>query len=375
MGALAALAATLGHALAELLAIARAAASDLPAGKPAPVGFSRADLAQAFVVVAVGLAIGARLLRAFLVPPRRLLVPALLPGLGGSGPAKLRHAALALAAAGVVFFAIALADPRSSLTRQDTTRPGRRIAMLLDASSSMLQSLPASTLAKGAPNDAAFFTTVGAARYFVERRMTGNYRDLVSLIEFGDEAYVITPFTADYENILLSISLIGDWTEFMNFPEQGTVIARAIDQGVGLFRAFDFLDAAGNVMVIFSDGMDAEVLQDGRSTLDVLGEARRAEIPVYFIRTGRPDAPQGTVPDAVWEAAVTRTGGRFYSAADEGAIVRAMNEIDRQATGRVEMRQYSTRVPQYAPFACAAVVLWAVALALRLATPWFATFP
>ena len=41
-----------------------------------------------------------------------------------------------------------------------------------------------------------------------------------------------TPFTSDYENILLSISLIGDWNEFMNFPEQGTIIARAIDQGV-----------------------------------------------------------------------------------------------------------------------------------------------
>ena len=40
--------------------------------------------------------------------------------------------------------------------------------------------------------------------------MDGRYRDLVSLIEFGNEAYVVTPFTSDYDNILLSISLIGD---------------------------------------------------------------------------------------------------------------------------------------------------------------------
>ena len=38
----------------------------------------------------------------------------------------------------------------------------------------------------------------------------------------------ITPFTTDYENILLSTSLIGDWQEFMSFPDQGTVIARAL---------------------------------------------------------------------------------------------------------------------------------------------------
>ena len=48
----------------------------------------------------------------------------------------------------------------------------------------------------------------------------------MALIEFGDDAYVITPFTTDYENILLSTSLIGDWQEFMSFPDQGTVIAR-----------------------------------------------------------------------------------------------------------------------------------------------------
>ena len=58
--------------------------------------------------------------------------------------------------------------------------------------------------------------------------MKGKYRDLMALIEFGDQAYVITPFTTDYENILLSMSLIGDWKEFMAFPDQGTVIANAI---------------------------------------------------------------------------------------------------------------------------------------------------
>jgi hypothetical protein len=340
------------------------------------VEFTGVDAGRSFAVAFAGLVAAAWLVRALLAGRgRRIPVPALLSTLSASGAGTVRHAAAIVALAGSGFFALALAEPRTPLARQDTAHRGRRIAILLDASSSMLQSLPGNRLAKGAPNDAAFFTTVGAARYFVELRMKGQYRDLVSLIEFGDEAYVITPFTSDYENILLSISLIGDWTEFMNFPEQGTVIARAIDQGVGLFRAFDFLDASGNVMVIFSDGMDAEVLQDGRSAMDVLRAAQRAEIPVFFIRSGRPDAAQGTVPDAVWEAAVARTGGRFYTAADEAAIVRAIHEIDRRSTGRIEIRQYSTRIPRYAPFAFAAVALWTLALTLRLATPWFTTFP
>ena len=53
---------------------------------------------------------------------------------------------------------------------------------------------------------------------------------------------MVTPFTNDYDNILLSLSLIGDWTEYMKFSDQGTTIGKAIDQGVALFRAFDFLD-------------------------------------------------------------------------------------------------------------------------------------
>jgi hypothetical protein len=366
-----ALAAAIAGTFEELIELCGAALDGAP-----DLEFARLDVARTFLIVLVGLILSGFLLRAlFGRRRRRIVVPALLPGFALPRGVIVRHGALLLAVTGLAFFALSLAEPRTALIRQDTSHPGRRIAILLDASSSMLQSLPASRLARGAPNDAAFFTTVGAARYFVELRMKGKYRDLVSLIEFGDEAYVITPFTSDYQSVLLSISLIGDWTEFMNFPEQGTVIARAIDQAAALFRAFDFADAAGNVMVIFTDGMDAEVLQDGRSTFDVLREARRAGIPVYFIRTGRPDAPQGIVPDSVWEAAVARTGGRFYTAADEATIVRAIHEIDRQSAGRIEVRQYSTRIPRYAPFAFAAVALWTLALALRLATPWFTTFP
>ena len=265
---------------------------------------------------------------------------------------------------------MALADPHTVFTSRETTYPGRRISLMIDASSSMLSPLPSTRLAKGAPNDAAFFTTVGAARHFVELRMRGKYRDLVSLIEFGDDAYVITPFTSDYENILLSISLIGDWSELMAFPDQGTVIARAIDQGVGLFKAFDFLEASGNVMVIFTDGMDAEVLQDGRSGFDVLREAAAAKIPVYFVRVGSGgDDPR--LSDAMWRSAVARTGGRFYSAADEETIVRAVREIDEASTGRIAMREYSTRRPVFQRFVMAAAALWTLALALRSRFPGF----
>ena len=235
--------------------------------------FSESTTARQVVLALIGVAAIFLVIRSFgsrNPGQSRMALPALVKTSAWSRASLTRHGALLLALAGLPFFILSLADPRTALTRSETTFPGRRIALLIDASSSMLSALPSTTLAKGAPNNAAFFTTVGAARYFIERRMSGKYRDLMGLIEFGDSAYVITPFTTDYENILLSTTLIGDWNEFMAFPDQGTVVARAVEQAVGLFQAFDFLDAAGNLMVIFTDGADADVLENGKTVDDVL---------------------------------------------------------------------------------------------------------
>lgn len=340
--------------------------------------FAEADRSRLLLLGLAGLALTALMIRALIGAGGqrgRVGLPALLPGFTRSTASFTRHGAWLLALAGLPCFALALADPLTPLVRRDTAFAGRRIALMIDASSSMLSALPSTRLAKNAPNQAAFFTTVGAARYFVELRMKGKYRDLLSLIEFGDEAYVITPFTSDYANILLSISLIGDWNEFMAFPDQGTIIANAIDQGVGLFKAFSFLEASGNLMVIFSDGVDAEVTEDGRSAFDVLRAAEANRIPVYFIRVGGGADAQRAVSDSVWVQAVARTGGRFYNAADEATIVRAMHEIDRAAEGRIEMKQYSTEQPEFAPFALLAAACWTGALLLRFTTRHFRKFP
>jgi Mg-chelatase subunit ChlD len=340
--------------------------------------YSQQSAATQLLIALIGLAAVFVVIRSFSgrnPASRRMGLPAIVSTSGWSRVSLSRHGALMLALAGLPFFVMAFADPRTTLTRSETTFPGRRIALLIDASSSMLSALPSSTLAKGAPNNAAFFTTVGAARYFIERRMAGKYRDLMGLIEFGDDAYVITPFTTDYENILLSTTLIGDWNEFMAFPDQGTVVARAVEQAVGLFSAFDYLDASGNLMVIFTDGADADVLENGKTVDDVLADAQKAKIPVYLIKIGGNLLQKRTVADELWIGAVKRTGGEFFSGGDEDTIIRAIQSIDRRSAGTIEMKQYSTERPRYAVFALTAAALWCLALLLRFTIPTFQTFP
>ncbi|HEV2985972.1 MAG TPA: vWA domain-containing protein [Vicinamibacterales bacterium] len=305
----------------------------------------------------------------------QVALPAVLDWSGGSWTALVRHGALLLFLGGLPFFTLALADPYSSLTREDVSFPGRRIALMIDASSSMMARFPAAHLNAKAPNEATFFTTVAAAETFIRQRMKGKYHDLIGLVEFGDEAYVVTPFTTDYDNILLSLSLIGDWTEFMKFPDQGTTIGLAIEQSVDLFKAFNFLDAAGNLMLIFSDGQDTQVMIHGKSVNEILAGAVATKIPVYFIRTSYNKSLGAVLPDDIWKPAVEATGGKFYPAGDEQTILNAIIDIDSRSAGRVEVKRYSTQRPKFAPYAFMATALWSLALVLQLTVPYFRKFP
>jgi len=344
--------------------------------------FGHRDVAVLALVLLVGLSAAAAVVRSIrgTAPGREdIALPALLGWARHSSFSVGRHGALLVFLAGLLFFVVALADPYTALAQQEVTFPGRRIALMIDASSSMLARFPTARLgpkpSTDAPPSAAFFTTVAAADTFVRQRMKGKYRDLIGLIEFGDEAYVVTPFTNDYDNILLSLSLIGDWTEFMKFPDQGTTIGTAIEQGVDLFRSFDFLTASGNLLILFTDGQDTQVTIKGVKVETILAEARRAKIPVYMIRTSYNKALGSIVPDGIWKPAVEATGGRFYAASDEATILRAIREIDDASTGGVAIKQYSTERPRFDVFATLATGLWTVALTLKLTVPYFQKFP
>ncbi len=342
--------------------------------------FGRRELALQLLLALTGGGLGLLLLRAALTPRRgwrnRVAVPAILGRVPGSWLSPVRHLPLLCWLIGLPFFALALAEPFVTLAADSVTHPGRRIAVLIDASSSMLAPFPARRLGANAPNEAAFFTTVAAAQAFIRQRKSGTYQDLVSLIEFGDEAYVVTPFTTDYDNVLLSASLIGDWGEFMHFPNQGTTIGVAVDRATGLFRAYNFTDAAGNLMVIFSDGQDTQVTVEERPVSDIFAQAVALRIPVYFIRTSRGKNLGDVAPDTtIWKPAVESTGGRFYAAANENDVIKAIADIDKRSPGAITVKRYSTNQPRFAPFALAAAFAWAIALMSYLVFPFMRTFP
>lgn len=304
---------------------------------------------------------------------RNVALPALLPVIRGSRLAATRHAAFIVFLAGVPFFAAALADPHTSFRRDDVSYLGRRIAVLVDSSTSMTMQFETTKLRTG--GKPVFFTAVAAAERFMRQRMAGPYHDLIALIQFGNQAYVVTPFTTDYENILLSLRLISNPRDWGRFPDWGTTIIQGLEQGTALFKAFDFLNASGNLMLIFSDGRDDQNKLRGQDLDTLVSEARKNRIPMYMIRTALNLKFGDVKQDQIWQPAIERTGGRFYAAPDEASILRALDEIDRLSAGKIDVHEYTAERPRYAGFTLIAVGLWLAAGVLKFGVPYFSTFP
>ena len=246
-----------------------------------------------------------------------VVLPALPASLRRSRGSLLVHAPAALFVLGVPCFILALADPFTALLTREVSFPGRRIGIVIDASISMRRAFT-STNARDTVRT-TFLASVEAAQRFVELRRKGQYRDLIALVEFGSQPYVIMPFTSDYDNVLLSISLIGDPYELNQFPDGGTVIGRAIDELVGLYQAFNFVDASGNLMVIFSDGEDSNYQIGDKNLSQILQFAIDARIPVYLVRTNYDAVLARSFP--------TRPGSRPWNAPAAGSTRRVTKSL------------------------------------------------
>jgi len=364
-------------ALGELLTAIRATFADWLRLRWSDLHFSQASTAVlALVVVAAAacLMLLARGLRSRQAGRTHVALPAVLPVMRRSYISAARHLAFVVFLLGVPFFAVALADPHTSFTREETTYPGRRIALLVDGSSSMVMKFEGGTKLKTQENR-AFYTAVAAAEHFMKLRMNGRYRDLIALFEFGNEAYVVTPFTTDYDNILLSIRLISSPKEWGSFNDWGTTIIQGLNQATALFKAFDFVNASGNLMIMFTDGRDDEKDIKGKGIEDVVNEMRKYKIPAYMIRTGY-DLKEGQIPtDKLWKPIVERTGGRFFAADNEDAILRAEDEINKLSKGSIQVREYTAQRARFDGYALVAVALWLTAGVMKLGFRAFRTFP
>lgn len=250
---------------------------------------------------------------------------------------------------------LALARPQQGVEALPTRESGISIAMCIDRSGSMAEQ---DFVIDGERVD-RLTAVKWAFRNFVLGNgadLTGRDHDLIGLIAFGGYVDDLCPLTFDHDAVI-------EILETVEIPRrltdsQGTVIneedlATAI--GDAILTAVDRLkevDSESRVLILLSDGANTAGIADP----EVAAETARAfGIRIYSIGVGGASQPvqspfdimrSGMLParSDVDEAALRRlatiTGGRYFHAADAGALQQVYAEIDELEKTELEGLRY-----------------------------------
>jgi Ca-activated chloride channel family protein len=289
----------------------------------------------------------------FLLPPRSFRWRA----------SVLRRAPFAILAVAAACCSLALMQPVIPYSQADLQSRGLDIVLLLDLSSSMQEDMGSSQPHKtpgAAPGRTRLNAVKDAVRAFVRTRRD----DRIGLVVFSDNPYVISPLTFDHEYLLHYVDLVDD--KILQGEGQ-----TAIGDGLALSDYVLSRQATPNsrghqVVVLFTDGENNR----GREPVDVLTEARRADIRVHMIGVDLEAQVKEKPGVQMLVRAVEESGGRYFDANSERDLLSASRAIDSIEKGLLVSRVYVRDVPVYQWFAIPSLVALAAALALG-AVPYF----
>jgi Ca-activated chloride channel family protein len=293
---------------------------------------------------------------------------ALLENIVSESPRWRRHVppALTLLALSALVVGVARPEIAEAVPRQEAT-----VILTMDRSGSM-------TATDVAPD--RMTAAREAAASFAEGLPEGFK---VGVVSFSDKADVVVPPTADREEAVRALGQL----QAENGTALGDAISRSLDLGLSSLDQ-DKLTADGAVKKD-ADGQSPLVillLSDGANTtgdytpLEAAQLAKDAGVPVYTVALGTPEGtiqgPDGyggfrtirVPPDPVTLKQVAEdTGGRFFEAADAGALKSVYDEIGSQVGVQHKHRELT------ALFTAAGAALLLAGAALSML--WFARMP
>ena len=272
---------------------------------------------------------------------------------------RLRHLPVALAAAGLLAGALALARPQHGTLREDVTTQGVDIVVLLDVSGTM------------AAEDFQPRNRIEVAKDVVAEFVKRRTRDRVGLVIFAGRSLTKSPPTTDTAVLLRLL----DDVRLDALPD-GTAI------GSGLATALTRLrrsQARSRVVVLVTDGDNNAGEIDPATAADM---AKAMDVRVYTILVGR----GGRVPlpvrarDPFTGAVVTqtvmadvkvnpellkqiadRTGGEFFRAEDSQALRQVFDRVDRLEKSEIKTAAYRRYRELFPPVLLVAAALFAAA--------------
>lgn len=276
---------------------------------------------------------------------------------------RLPFAILALAAA---LIGLAMMEPVIPYSQSTIESKGLDIMILLDLSSSMQEAMDTKAaesqmMKLGGPQLKTRLDSVkDAVKAFVRSRRD----DRIGLVVFSDNPYVVSPLTFDHDYLLHYVDMIDS---HILEGEGQTAIGDGLALSDYVLARQANSDSRGHqVIVLFTDGENNR----GREPLDVLKEAKAADIRVHIIGVDIEQEIQQKPAVQALIKGIQQNGGRYFSAQSERDLVAASQEIDRIEKGRLVSNVYVRDVPVYQWFAVPALIALIAAFGVR-SIPYF----
>jgi Ca-activated chloride channel family protein len=181
--------------------------------------------------------------------------------------------------------------------------------------------------------DGEMLSRFAAVQQVVAQFVADRDSDRIGLIVFGDRAYLQLPFTRDLRTAdalvqLMQVGMAGPRT--------------ALGDAIGLsIHAFDSSEVDDRVLILLTDGNDTASKMTPINAADI---ARLKGVEIHTIGIGNVEAGgEDRVDFEALELVATRTGGRFFNAENQAALVEVYREIDAATTADVRTQSWRPR--------------------------------
>lgn len=293
---------------------------------------------------------------------------------GGGLKILLIRNAVYLRVACIVLVLIALARPQVNMER-DVKKEGIAIVLAIDCSSTMLAQdikLSFQELAEigGGGKGSNVINRIDAVRYVAEDFVAARTDDVIGIVAFASQAYIVCPPTFDHEWLRRSLQRVK-----VGLIKDGTAIGSSILSSLNSLRE---VDAKSKIIILLTDGIN----NFGKVPPLVAAKAARAMgIKIYTIGvlsgtggvnvssdgSGRRSFRKFTAPideDELKEISAI-TGGEYFPASDMKSLRENYKKIDKLEKVSIEQKGFEEYADVFQRFLIPALILLLVDIVLR----------
>jgi Ca-activated chloride channel family protein len=217
---------------------------------------------------------------------------------------------------------------------------GRDLLLALDLSPSMANP----DMILGSEQVTRLSLVKKAARQFID----GRKGDRLGLVVFGEQAYLLTPLTADHQTLK---EMLEDATA--GLAGDRTAIGDAI--GLGIKRLMPY-PKNSRVLILLTDG------GNNAGNIDPISAAREAaklDIKIYTVGLGANEMivrdflgshrinPSADLDEKSLQKIAELTGGRYFRATDTASLENALQEMDKLEPALNDKATYRPQTPLY----------------------------